>query len=71
MEYLWLPSANTCAMTLHLPTVYKEYEVLKEKIDLSILNSPSFGQALYHVGIKNISGKPSTFHINNDFLPIF
>ena len=26
-----LPKANTCATTLHLPIVYEEYEVFKEK----------------------------------------
>lgn len=65
-----LPTANTCATTLHLPTIYKEYEVFKEKMDFSILNSPSFGQAWFHVGIKNISCKLLTLHTNNDFLPI-
>jgi hypothetical protein len=39
------PTANTCSTTLHLPTVYEEYEVFKGKMDFSILNSPSLGQA--------------------------
>ncbi|KAK3732455.1 hypothetical protein QZH41_004291 [Actinostola sp. cb2023] len=40
-----LPTANTCATTLHLPTVYEEYDLFKAKMDFAILNSPCFGQA--------------------------
>lgn len=38
-------TANTCATTLRLPTVYDSYDEFKEKMDFSILNSPCFGQA--------------------------
>ena len=39
------PSANTCATTLRLPTIYETYEEFKEKMDYAILNCPCFGQA--------------------------
>ncbi|MGH0130112.1 UNVERIFIED_CONTAM: hypothetical protein FKN15_006173 [Acipenser sinensis] len=40
-----LPTANTCANILRLPTVHKEYEDFKKNMDFAIQNSPGFGQA--------------------------
>ena len=40
------PTANMCATTLSLPTVYENYDEFKEKMDYYILNSPCFGQLL-------------------------
>ena len=40
-----LPTANTCSVTIRLPTVHEDYDKFKESMDLGILNSPLFGIA--------------------------
>ena len=41
----YLPTSNTCAAVLRLPTAHVTYEKFKEAMDMAILNSPCFDLA--------------------------
>ena len=61
-------TANTCATTLRLPTVYGSYDEFKEKMDFSTLNSPCFGHKSHVLVLTNFRG---VFHNHDRFLSLF
>lgn len=42
-EDAMFPTSSTCALSLVLPSRYREYEIFKEKVDYGFKNNGGFG----------------------------